>query len=375
MLRIFIIMLFCLLIAAPVSADENTDLTQRDLMLGLVEGLGWSFGLPDQPEESDYLRILDGQRKFRVEVETNYDPDTRVVVEEIFSFGNFSGQGWLRVPNRPTDIPVHFNLPISGEYRIKARLLRKSHTLRIGDQLFTADGGDRFADVEFGTVYLQAGRQEFNLAAPARGGIDFIDLEALPAPTIAPNDGWNLNASLTFNDLAVVAVKLLSLQSALPNAGEGLVFEAEDFPLTKATSLSTNRYLGAPSQGGWVSVGADPAMFEIDVDVPTSGVYDLSVRCVGRAEISGTVNAQAFRISPDRQFKDKQAGGMFLEKGQTPFTFQIPPHCGLDQIMLSPLASTPEDYSRLTGLPLSGKPTPTQFDSFLKLLAAFGVIR
>ena len=139
MLRNIINIIFLLILAAPVSAESNIDLTQRDLMLGLVEGLGWSFGLPDEPEESDYLRILNGKRKFRIEIESNYEPDTRVIIEEIFSFGNYSGQGWIRVPNRPTDIPVHFNLPLSGEYRVRARLFRKGHILRIGDKQFEAD--------------------------------------------------------------------------------------------------------------------------------------------------------------------------------------------------------------------------------------------
>ncbi len=375
MLRHIACIIFFLSIAIPVSANQDFTLTQRDLMLGLVEGLGWSFGLPDEPEDSDYLRILNGQRKFRIEIESNYEPDTRVIIEEIFSFGNYSGQGWVRVPNRPTDIPVHFNLPLSGEYRVKARLFRKGHILRIGDQQFTADGGDRLTDVDLGSVYLQAGNLDINLTAPPRGGIDFIEIEALATSTISPKTGWNLEAALTFNDMAVTTVQLLGLHSTLPNAGEDIVFEAEDFPLPKNSRLSTNRHLGAPSQGEWVSVGADPVTFEIGVDVPSTGVYDLSVRCVGKSEISGLVNTQPFIISPDRRFTDKQAGGIVLEKGQTPLAFKIPPHCGIDQIVLSPRASSMEDFGRLTGLPLTGKPSPSQFNSYLKLLAAFGVTR
>ncbi len=375
MLRHITIILFSLFLAMPVSAGQVTNLTQRDLMLGLVEGLGWSFGLPDEPEENDYLRILNGQRKFRIEIESNYEPDTRVIIEEIFSFGNFSGQGWVRVPNRPTDIPVHFNLPLSGEYRVKARLFRKGHILRIGDQQFEADGGDRLTDVDLGSVYLQAGNLDINLTVPPRGGIDFIEIEALATSTISPKTGWDLEAALTFNDMAVTTVQLLGLHSTLPNAGEDIVFEAEDFPLPKNSRLSTNRHLGAPSQGEWVSVGADPVTFEIGVDVPSTGVYDLSVRCVGKSEISGLVNTQSFIISPDRRFTDKQAGGVVLEKGQTPLAFKIPPHCGIDQIVLSPRASSMEDFGRLTGLPLTGNPSPSQFNSYLKLLAAFGVTR
>ena len=375
MLKHTIIVIICLTFAFPALATQEINLTQRDLMFGLIDGLGWSFGLPDQPEESDYLKILSGQRKFRIEIETNYDPDTRVILEEIFAFGNFSGEGWVRVPNRPTDIPVTFNLPLSGEYRVKARLFKAGHTIQLGDKQFTVDGGDRLTDVNLGTTYLQAGKQEINLTVPPRGGIDFIDIEELPAPSISPNGGWAPDAQLSFDDLAVTAVQILGLHSTLPDAGESLTIEAEDFPLPKNTRLSTNHHLGAPSEGEWISVGADPVTLNLDINIPTTGVYDLSVRCVGNDEISALINSQPILISPDRRFTDKQAGGVVLKKGQNPFSFQIPPHCGIDQLVLSPRASSLEDFRRLAGLPLTGEPSVSQFNSFLKLLAAFGVPR
>ena len=375
MLRYILTLTFCFFIAATALAEPETKLTQRDLMLELVEGLGWSFGLPEQPEEADYLSILNGTRKFRIEIEDNYDPDVRVITEEIFSFGNFSGKGWIRVPNRPTTLSVKFNIPISGHYKIKARLLKTGHTIRIGDESFTADGGNRFTDNALGITYLQAGMQHITLTAPARGGIDFIEVEALPVPAIVPTGGWNLDAPLSFDDMAVTAMQLLGLHSTLPVSGEDIVLELEDFPLPKRTKLSTNRHLGSPKQGKWVSIGSDPVTLEIGVEVPTDGVYDLTVNCVGNTEISGTVNTQSFKFSPERRFTAKQAGGVTLKKGQTPLFFQLPPYCGLDQVVLSPRASSPNDFRRLTGLPLVGTPSLIQFNSFTKMLAAFGIPR
>jgi hypothetical protein len=375
MLRHLITLLFFILLVTPAAAESGKGLTQRDLMFALVDGLGWSFGLPDRPEDSDYLRILSGARKFRIEIESNYDPETRIIIEKIFSFGNYSGQGWVRVPNRPTDIPIFFNLPISGEYHIMARLLRAGHVIRVGETTFEADGEEQFVDVDLGSSYLQAGRQQILLTAPPRGGIDFIDIEALPLPAIAPTDGWNLDKPLSFDDLAITAMQILSLHSTLPKSGDDLVLEAEDFPLPKQTKLSSNRHLGAPNQGKWVSVGADPVTFDIGLNIPASGVYDLTVSCVGKTEITGIVETQPFKLSPDRRFTAKEAGGVTLEKGLTPLTFQLPPYCGLDQIVLSPRASSAEDFRRLTGLPLVGTPSPAQFNSFIKLLAAFGISR
>jgi hypothetical protein len=375
MLRYILALLFCLTIATPTLAAPKIQLTQHDLMLGLVDGLGWSFGLPEQSEEADYLQILSGKRKFRIEIEANYDPETRVIIEEIFSFGNFSGSGWIRVPNRPTEIPLFYNVPISGNYKIKARLLKGGHIIRIGDETFEADGGKQFTDNDLGTIYLQAGIQQIRLTVPARGGIDFIELEALSLPAIAPAGGWNLDKLLSFDDLAVTAMQLLGLHATLPESGEDIILEVEDFPLPKRAKLSTNRHLGAPNQGKWVSIGSEPVTFNLDVEVPAEGVYDMTVSCVGKAEISGTVNSQPFKVSPDRRFNPKQAGGVVLKKGQTPLSFQLPPYCGLDQVVLSPRASAPNDFRRLTGQPLTGAPSTAQFNSFIKMLAAFGIPR
>ena len=104
-------------------------------------------------------------------------------------------------------------------------------------------------------------------------------------------------------------------------------------------------------------------------------MYDLTVSCVGKTEITGTVESQPFKLSPDRRFTAKKAGGVTLEKGLTPLTFQLPPYCGLDQIVLSPRASSTDDFRRLTGLPLVGTPSPSQFNSYMKMLAAFGISR
>lgn len=371
------LLIFAIISFLPLSAaaEPVAGLTQRDLMIGLVDGLGWSFGLPEQPEDNDYLKILSGERKERIEVETHLDPDSRVIVEEIFSFGTFSGEGWVRVPNRPTSFPIRFNLPLSGEYRIRARLFRDGHTLTIGGKNFRADGGDSLTDIDLGSAYLQAGRQEVILNVPSRGGIDFLELTALPAQKISPENGWDLDSPLSFDDLAVTAIQILGLHSTLPNAGEDLTLEAEDFPLSDRFRRSENRHFGAPSADKWISIGADPETLETGVDIPSTGVYDLTVRCVGKAEISGIINSQSFRVTPDRSFSSKKAGGVVLKQGENPLSFHIPPYCGIDQITLSPRASSPEDFRRLAGLPLTGKPSITQFNSFLQLLATYAVTR
>jgi hypothetical protein len=65
-------------------------------MIAIVDALGWSYGLPDEPQDPDYINILAGNREFRFEAEDIYDKDRdNVSVMSFVNFGDFSGKGWL----------------------------------------------------------------------------------------------------------------------------------------------------------------------------------------------------------------------------------------------------------------------------------------
>ena len=49
---------FLLILTSPGYAAE---LTQRDWMITLVDAFGWSYGLPDEPQDLDYINILAGK--------------------------------------------------------------------------------------------------------------------------------------------------------------------------------------------------------------------------------------------------------------------------------------------------------------------------
>ena len=83
--------LFLLLSASTAQAAAASTVLQRDWMVALVEGLGWSFGLPDEPDDEDYLRILSGVRSFRYEAEARCHPDDRVSVKSFRTYGYCSG--------------------------------------------------------------------------------------------------------------------------------------------------------------------------------------------------------------------------------------------------------------------------------------------
>ena len=51
---------FLLSSALPGSAAE---LTQRDWMITLIDALGWSYGLPDEPQDPEYMKPLIARRE------------------------------------------------------------------------------------------------------------------------------------------------------------------------------------------------------------------------------------------------------------------------------------------------------------------------
>ena len=57
--RHFFFFLLMTFTALPGYAQE---LTQRDWMIALVDASGWSYGLPDEPQDPDYINILTGNR-------------------------------------------------------------------------------------------------------------------------------------------------------------------------------------------------------------------------------------------------------------------------------------------------------------------------
>jgi hypothetical protein len=367
---------FCLSALPAAHATETTPLTQRDLMIALVNGLGWSFGLPDEPTDDDYLQILSGRRHLRLEVERLVGNDTPLITKETFSFGNFSGEGWLQGPRETVKTTLPFLLPLSGTYKVRARLMSDGFTFNFGIERLQVDGGTRLTDTDVGTVTLNAGPQLIRVDFPARGGMDFIELDALPAKPIAPPGGWVLERTLTSADLSSVALQLLDRFDQLPLKGETIMVEAEDLSLPPSLPIQKSHHLGAPSCGAWIRAGANPATLQATVNVPADGIYSLGLRLRGKEEWSGLINNRiAFQVKPGPALNDFVAGAFPLAKGTNQLTFFIPPFAGLDCIRLIPHDASPTAISRLGGLHAEPAPTRTELDAVIRLLAAFGIRR
>lgn len=372
----FILAIVMLTTIATASMAEGLP-TQADLAFGLVEGLGWSFGLPDKPETSDYLAILNGMRTWRFEYEDIYVPSAEAPLapKEIRSFGPFSGKVWQRAPARDVETDISFLLPLSGTYEIRASLTNPGYTFRIDNATFTADGERNFSEVVFGSAELAAGSHDAKVTVPARGGIDYLLLSAPPTTSIAPAGGWIPDKELTLTDLAVVVSRTLDLEPFLrPLAGERII-EAEAAPAPEYTTECDDCYQG-PMTGEWLRTDIVSATYTHLFEIGQAGIYDLSLSILARSPVSGSINGKYhFAVTPMPYFTVVPAGTVYLEKGTNQIDIELPPRSGLDSFILKPRASTPEDYLRLTGIGPEGQPTREQLDRILQLLAAIGVRR
>jgi len=365
--------------AAPRAAGADpTAPTQRDWMINLVDGMGWSFGLPDQPQDADYQRILDGERLLRIEAETAKQPTDVVSVKEYTTFGPFSGPGWVSGIATPTSANLRFLLPWGGTYEVTAGLRLAGHRISIDGTTFTADGEETFTTVRLGAIELAAGEHEALAELPANGSIDFIELSAAPLPPIRPLAGWQPDRPLSLDDMAVTAIRALGLEPLLPVSAEITRFEAETSGHPEAGEVTDVRHLGEPSGGRWVRAGAGGSELRVDFTTDATAAFLLSLRGAAGPPVEGALDdRQRFIVAFPPYLETVDIGTYFLEQGAHSLSLRLPPRAGIDLLLLQRRESAGSDYRRLVGLPPSNAqpPSPEQIDQLLSLLAAIGPVR
>jgi len=368
-----VILVFTLFFTATTALAESgaAPPTQRDWLVALVDGLGWSFGLPAEPTDDDYLAITSGKRIYRVEAEDAKGETDPVSVKEFTTFGPFSGRGWVSGTTKPAPLHLRFLLPLSGVYRLSASLRLPGHEIKIGDRSFTADGDNKFKEYILGKVDLQAGEQEFFVTIPPNGSLDYIELQAPFLPSISPLKGWDPDSPLAMTDIAVTAIRLLELEPFLPPTETVFNFEAETATRKGTTETTDIRHLGQPSGNLWLRAGASPTTVGIDFRLPEEGVFTLLLRAETPSTLTTTLNKR-LSFSPEfPQFlKTLPLGAFFLPKGENLLDIDLPPRGGVDLLTLEKRRSESEDFCRLVGLPPTGdRPSHETMDAMLALLS------
>ncbi|MDH3998392.1 MAG: hypothetical protein OET90_06095, partial [Desulfuromonadales bacterium] len=333
-------LLIVLVTAPPVNAASPTE---RDWMIALVDTLGWSFGLPDEPQDPDYINILTGNRKMRLEAEDIYAKgEDNVSLMTFQNFGLYSGIGWLQAPGDPTKLHLRFNLPITGKYTLQAKLMRTGHEFHHAETTLSADGADKFVETIVGEFELEAGAQEIVMTLPSNGAIDYIELSAPNLPAIIPTHGWRPNAPLRWEVLNTTTIQLLGLAEVFPQTLEVLCIECENTPSDQAKVVSIEHF-GRPSQGRWLRTGSLPAKLEFRYKLSEPGFYDLTIRAKGAPiplEISDHEEITLEGLSYLTSMSLKPA---FYFAGAHRLALELPPNSGIDSVTLTPRQVTPEN--------------------------------
>lgn len=361
---------FALSIFPSASMASDRPLTQRDLMTNLVDTLGYSFGLPDTPQDSDYSALLAGGRSFRFEAETFRNPADLVAVNSFTSFGEFSGSGWVSAISTPTRMRMNFLLPQTGTYRLFAAVRLPGHTLMLEGQSWQIDDNfPQFTRVDLGEITLNAGMKELVIDMPANGSIDYIELIAPPRTEIMPLAEWAPDTPLTYADLAVTVLRALDLQGLLPLQGESILLEAEE--ITPHKSLMTDqRHLGEPHGGYWLRSGSGGGSVSLLFTVDKGAVYTLNLIAAGAKSLTGTLNAQKpWQADFPPYLQERSIGTWYLPAGEHQLDIELPARGGVDLLTLVKRRSTAEDYRILAGLPADASVTAHEVNRLLTLLS------
>ena len=374
----FLLLLACTTFGLA-SASRAAEPTQRDWMIELVNTLDLSFGLPDDPEDGDYMQILRGYRTFRFEAEDTYAPEEDEVSKMAFgNFGSFSGSAWLNGLSRSTTVHLRFTLPLSGRYHFSAALRNGPHEFSLGDQRLTASGEQRFSHVEIADVALEAGSQEIVVTLPPGGAIDYIELTAPARFPISPRHGWQPDQPLAWDDIQITLLQAFELGDLLAAADSPQRYEAEDLDLHKEQtfSLTSIEHLGRPSGGSWLRAGNLSGQLRFGFELETGNFYRPALRILGKEVVVDFNNEQRMFIDGLSYLENFSMAPIFLYQGANQISIDLPPGGGFDYFELTDLNSSLAAGSELLGLkPVSPAPSTSDLEHLAALLAAFGTNR
>jgi len=367
--------LVLLLICCGTLTASAAELTQRDWMTSLVDAAGWSFGLPDEPQDPDYINILNGNRDLRFEAEDVYDTARDSVSFMSFrNFGDFSGNGWLNGSRQASDVHLNILLPVDGTYLLQVRIRRGEHHVSVGGKVVTVTAEEMFTSLDIGTFQMQAGPQEITVTLPPGGSIDYISLRAPNLPSISPADGWQPDEPLTWETVQTTMAQLMQLAEVCPTEGSPQLYEAELLRDTEANVVDIP-HLGTPSNGKWLRAGPTTVDVTFPLSLKKSGFYDLAIRVMGDPVTISVGGHQSLILNAKAYLDNYTYPALFFFAGKNDISVTIPPGGGVDWLSLTARKVTPGAVMTLLGLDQSGQPDSADIDTLTTLLASFGVKR
>jgi hypothetical protein len=372
---VIILLDVCRVTAADKKPAESKEFVkQGEFAADLVNTLGWEAGLPKEPKENDYLRILSGKRVYKFEAETSYDMKSDSVTVRNYSlYGPFSGSGWVSGIAVPTAVHFRVLIPLEGSYNLIVAAKGDGQKWQAGGKEFPISTGGRLNEAEVGMISLKAGLQEITVILPPEGGIDYFVLEAPPLAPIEPTGGWQWKSVLTRGELAEITATLLDLEKQLPDDPSGSpkplsVADVAELPASAQPTMID--FLGKFFSRQWVRADYRGARLDIPFTVETSGVYGLRVRCLGSVLVAELDGDKITR--PAKPYLDWVDLGLYrLDAGKHTLHIELTPQAGIDVVEFSRKKSSPAEYMAVTGT--KGDPTApfkrSELDTILANLA------
>jgi hypothetical protein len=127
--------------------------------------------------------------------------------------------------------------------------------------------------IEVGATHLDPGAYTAAVTLPAGRALRRVEVAPRCLPAIEPPGGWREAAVTTADDVAVTVLQALDKVSELPPAEAPIERTASDFRLTEGAGAT----LPAAENGLWVRGGTRGARALLVADLPTAGLYTLSV--------------------------------------------------------------------------------------------------
>lgn len=365
---------FAMITAAPAAfAAPPAAATQLDFARKVIDALGYSEGLPENPVEQDYRAILNGNRTFRFEAEEIFDQKSDAVnVRNYPLYGPFTGSGWINGTSTPAAVHFKAFIPVSGTYTFKVSAKGNELLWSIAGRAFKVNFGESLQESRVGQIFIPSGHLEFNVLIPPAAGIDYLVFSAPAQPAIEPANGWNFNGPLTGAVLAETVSSLLANEQLLPNdTTYARTVEAAAAKLPGGAQLTDSQIYGKPVAAKWVRALHVPVTVAIPFNLEENGVYQLRIRCMG-TEVTAGIGPRTVTV-PAKPYLDWVELGTFrLPKGAQMLDVQLPPAGGVDTVAIARKQAAATDYLALNkiGFKADAAVLPEELDTFMKSLAA-----
>lgn len=204
--------------------------------------------------------------------------------------------------------------------------------------------------VAFGSEVLPLREGPHELAAymGTRSRVERVELTAFRPLCIAPADGWRSGRPLTFGAKARTMVTALRLEHFLPEDGDGIGVEGEDY--TSASAWGGRAHGSAPSasKDAWATAGESPAEFAYRIYMAEPGVYSILARVHGSGpQVWSLDGRHRMPMSPGHDAQDFAWTHVMttqMATGEHVIRALIPRGSGIDVIRVVKRRATDADY-------------------------------